>query len=145
MRSLRNIGIVTVVIGALITLGIMVFETSAVNSLSDLLITLGLYVWALLPFLVLVGLTFYIHRKGLSPASRVAILLTSVAVVVPTVFIYWASLVNTSWISFLYSESSTSALLFLFIPLYGLIATALVYGLAWLSLKPFMPEPKGRQ
>jgi glucan phosphoethanolaminetransferase (alkaline phosphatase superfamily) len=134
MKSLRNIGIITIVIGAVFTTGIMISTTSAVSSLSDLLITLGFYVWVILPFIILIILTLYIHRKGLSSASRIAILLTSILVVVSSVLIYWASIFN--------SESSTSALVFIFIPIYALAATAVVYGLAWLLLKSFMPKSK---
>ena len=134
MKSLRNIGIITIIIGAVVTSGIMISTTSAVSNLSDLLITLGFYVWVILPFIILIILTSYIHRKGLSSASRVAILLTSILVVVSSVLIYWASIFN--------SESSTSALVFIFIPIYALMAIAVVYGLAWLLLKSLMPKSK---
>ena len=132
MKSLRNIGIITAIVGALATLGIMASTTSAVGSLSDLLVTLGFCVWALLPFIIIIILTSYIHRKGLSSASRVAILLTSILVVISSVLIYWASIFN--------SESSTSALVFIFIPIYSLAAIGVVYGLAWLLLRLFMPK-----
>ena len=131
MKSLRNIGIITSVIGAIVTFGIMYSTTSAASSLSDLLITLGFYVWALLPFITLIILTSFIHRKGRSPAARVAIFLTSILVVASSVLIYWGSVFN--------SESSTSALVFIFIPIYALAAIAVVYGLALLLLKSFMP------
>lgn len=134
MKSLRNIGIVTIIIGAVITFGIMISTTSAVNSFFDLLITLGFYLWVSLPFIILIILTSYIHRKRLSSASRVAILLTSILVVVSSVLIYWVSIFS--------SESSTSALVFIFIPIYALVAMAVVYGLAWVLLKSFMPKPE---
>ena len=134
MKNLRNIGIVTVILGALITLGIMVSTTSSVSSLSDLLITLGFYVWVVLPFIVLILLNYYIHRKNLSSASRVAIFLTSIFVVVSSVLIYWASIFK--------SESSTSALVFVFIPIYTLVTIAVLYGLAWLLLRLFMSKSK---
>jgi glucan phosphoethanolaminetransferase (alkaline phosphatase superfamily) len=134
MKSSRDIGIITSIIGAVITAGIMYSTTSAVGSLSDLLITLGFYVWALLPFVILVVLISLIHRKGYSPAARVAILLTSILVVVSSVLIYWGSIFN--------SESSTSALAFIFIPVYALAAIAVVYGLAWLLLRSFMATSK---
>src|SRR5215208_1011602 len=95
MKSLRSIGIITAIVGALATLGIMASTTSAVGSLTDLLITLGFYVWVLLPFVILIALTVYIHRKPLSSASRVAILLTSILVVVSSVPVYWASIFNS--------------------------------------------------
>lgn len=134
MKGLRNIGLIIIMIGAVVTSGIMISTTSAVSSFSDLLITLGFYLWVILPFIILILLTFYIHRKGLSPASRAAILITSILVVVSSVLIYWVSIFN--------SESSTSALVFVFIPIYALVAIALVHGLSWLLLKGIMPKSK---
>jgi drug/metabolite transporter (DMT)-like permease len=132
MKGLRNTGLITIIIGAVITSGIMISTTSAVSSLSDLFITLGFYIWVILPFILLVILTIYIHRKAHSSASRVAILLTSILVVVSSVLIYWVSIFN--------SESSTSALVFIFIPIYALVAIALLQGLSWLLLKGLMPK-----
>lgn len=134
MKGFRNIGLVVIIIGAVITLGIMSTTTSAVSSLSDLLITIGFYLWVLLPFIILIILTIYIHRKAQSSASRLAILLTSILVVLSSVLIYWVSIFN--------SESSTSALVFIFIPVYALLAIALVHALSWLLLKGFMPKSK---
>jgi hypothetical protein len=134
MKSLKNIGIITSVIGAIITFGIMYSATSAVTNGSDLLVTSGFYVWAVLPFITLIILTSFIHRKGRSGAARVAILLTSMLVVVSSVLIYWGSIFN--------SESSTAALVFVFIPIYSLVAIAVIYGLALLLLKSFMPTLK---
>jgi hypothetical protein len=131
MKNLRNLGIVASLVGALSTLWIMYSTTSAVGDLSDLLFTLGFYAWAILPFIILILLTSYIHRKGLSAAARVAVLLTTILVVVSSVLMYWGSVFN--------SESSTAALAFVFVPLYALAAIAVVYGLAWLLLKSFMP------
>lgn len=134
MKSLRNIGFITSIIGALVTSAIMISTTSAVGSISDLLITLGFYIWVMFPFVVLIILTSYIHRKGLSPAARVAILLTSILVAVSSVLIYWSSIFN--------AQSSTSSLVFIFIPIYALMTIAVVYGIAWLLLKSFMPKSK---
>jgi hypothetical protein len=134
MKGLRNFGIIASVVGALVTVGIMYSTTSAEGGASDLLITLGFYVWALLPFVILVILTSYVHRKGLSSAARAAVLLTSIVVVVSSVLMYWGSVYN--------SESSTSALAFIFVPMYALAAIAVVYGLAWLLLKSFMPTSR---
>jgi drug/metabolite transporter (DMT)-like permease len=133
MKHLRNVGLIVIALGMLVTFGIMASTTSAIGGLPDLMITLGFYVWAALPYLVLLALTFYIHRKGLSPASRVGILLTSILVVVASVLMYWTSIFA--------SESSTAALAFIFIPLLALAAIAGVYGLAWLLLKSLMPNP----
>jgi hypothetical protein len=134
MKNLRNVGFIIITLGILITFGIMVSTTSAIGSLSDLLFTLGFYIWVAFPFIVLLALTFYIYRSGLSPASRAAILITSILVVVSSVFIYWVSIFN--------SESSTSALVFIFIPIYALAAIALMYGISWLLLKSLMPKSK---
>lgn len=134
MKTMRNAGLTIITLGILITLGIMISTTSPIGSLPDLLITLGFYVWVALPFVILIALTFYIHRKGLSPASRVAILLTSILVAVLSVLVYWASIFS--------SESSTSALAFIFIPFYALVAIAVVYVLAWLLLRLFMTKSK---
>lgn len=132
MKSLRNIGIFIIIIGAVITTGIMISTTSAVSSFSDFLITLGFYVWVILPFIILAILTLYIHRKGLSSASRIAILVSSILVVVSSALIYWAAIFN--------SESSTSALVFIFIPIYALVAIAVVYVVALLLIKSFVTK-----
>jgi hypothetical protein len=131
MKSLRNIGIIITIIGALLTFGIMASTTSSIDSLSDLLFLAGFYVWVALPFVVLIVLTLYIYRKGFSYASRVAVLISSTLVVISSVIIYGASIFN--------SESSTSALVFIFIPIYGLAAIAIVYGVSRLLLKALMP------
>lgn len=134
MENLRNGGLIIIALGILSTFGIMASTTSAIGSLPDLLITLGFYVWVAFPFIILMALTFYIHRKGLSPASRVAILIASILVVVSSVLIYWFSIFN--------SQSSTSALVFIFIPIYALAAIALMYGAAWLLLRSLMSKSK---
>ena len=131
MKNLKLVGIITSVVGAIITLGIMYSTTSSAESLSDLLVTLGFYAWVLLPFAILIVLTSFIYRKGLSPAARVAILVTSILVVVSSVVLYWGSILN--------SESSTSALAFVFVPLYALAAIAVVFGLSLLLLRSLMP------
>jgi hypothetical protein len=135
MKSLRTIGIVITITCAIATFVIMGSTTSAVGSLADILITLGFYLWVVLPFAVLIALTFYIHRKRLSPASRGAIFLTSIIVAVSSVLFYWASIFK--------SESSTSALVFIFIPFFTLIAIAVVYLLAWLVLRLLMRASNG--
>ncbi|HEY6186060.1 MAG TPA: hypothetical protein VIW80_00170 [Pyrinomonadaceae bacterium] len=134
MKHSRNVVLIIIVLGVLSTFGIMASTTSAIGGPSDLLVTLGFYLWVAVPFIVLIALTIYIHRKGLSTASRVAILITSILVVVSSVLIYWVSIFN--------SQSSTSALVFVFIPVYALAAIALMYGTAWLLLKSLMPKSK---
>jgi hypothetical protein len=135
MKSLRTIGIVITITCAIATFVIMGSTTSAVAGFADILITLGFYLWVVLPFAVLIALTFYIHRKGLSPASRVAIFLTSIIVTMSSVLFYWASIFK--------SESSTSALVFIFIPFFTLIAIAVVYLIAWLVLRLLMRMQNG--
>ncbi|MGZ5435917.1 MAG: hypothetical protein ACXWID_10500 [Pyrinomonadaceae bacterium] len=132
MKSLKIIGIAINIIGAMAVLGLMISASSAIVTISDLLITIGFYIWVILPFLVLIVLTAVIHRKGHSGASRAAILLTSILVVVSSVVIYWASIFN--------SESSTSALVFVVLPIYAMVATAVVYVLAWLLLRLVIPK-----
>jgi hypothetical protein len=137
MKTLKYIGIVIILLGTLIALGIMDATATPVSGLSDLLITVGFYLWVILPFAVLILLTTSIHRKGLSTTSRIAIFLTSILVVVSSVLIYWASIIN--------SESSTSALIFIVIPIYALVAIAVVYVFALFLLRLFMPKHKHRR
>lgn len=136
MKILKYIGIIVILLGTLAALSIMDPVTSAAGGLSDLLITLGFYVWVMLPFLILIVLTSSIHRKGLSTASRIAIFLTSIFVVVSSVMIYWASIIN--------SASSTSALIFIVVPIYALVATVVVYVLVLFLLRFVMPKHKHR-
>jgi glucan phosphoethanolaminetransferase (alkaline phosphatase superfamily) len=132
MKNSKNIAIVTTIVGAIATIAIMLSTTSPPSNLSDILVTLGFYAWVLLPFALLLALTFFIHRKAGSPAARVSILLTSILVVASSVLLYWSSIFN--------SESSTSALVFIFIPLYALVAIGAVYPLAWLLSRSLMPK-----
>ncbi len=132
MKNLKHIGIAINIVGANADLGLMISASSAIVTISDLLITIGFYLWVILPFLVLIVLTAVIHHKGYSGAARAAILLTSLLVVVSSVVIYWASIIN--------SESSTSALVFVVLPIYAMVATAVVYGLAWLLLRLVIPK-----
>ena len=134
MKNLKSIGIITVIVGALATLGMMVSTTSAVGGMNDLLITLGFYVWVLVPFIILLVLTAYIHRKPLSPASRFAIFLTSILVVVSSVLAYGASIFNP--------DSSTSALIFIFVPVYSLVAIGVGFGLSRLLLGLLLTKSK---
>ena len=136
MKALKYIGIIVILLGTLAALSIMDPITSAVGGLSDLLITLGFYVWVMLPFLVLFVLTSSVHRKGLSTASRIAIFLTTILVVVSSVLIYWTSIIK--------SASSTSALIFIVVPIYALVATAVVYVLSLFLLRLVMPKHKHR-
>src|ERR1051325_8721852 len=64
MKHSRNVVLIIIVLGVLSTFGIMASTTSAIGSLSDLLITLGFYLWVAVPFIVLIALTIYIHRRG---------------------------------------------------------------------------------
>ena len=132
MKSLRNTGVVFNIVGMLLTCGMMFSTTTLTGGTSDLLFTLGLYGWVLLPFVILIVLTLTIHRKGFSRAAHVAILFTSILVVVLSVLVYGESILR--------SESSTSALVFIFIPLYALPAIAAAYTLSWSVLRFLMPK-----
>jgi hypothetical protein len=132
MKTLKNVGLVILILGILASLGIMISTTSSTGRLSDALVTLGFYLWVALPFLALIALTLFVHRKGRSNAARVAVFVTSIIVTVASVLVYWTSVFH--------SESSTSALVFVFIPLYALVSIAVVYVLAWLLSKLFMTK-----
>jgi hypothetical protein len=132
MKSLRNIGALIIIIGAMITLYLLVSTTSPIASWSDLLITLGFYAWVMLPFGVLFILTFSTHRKGRSSAARVAAFLTSLLVIILSVALYWDVVFRP--------ESSTSALAFLFVPFYALVAIGITYLFSWLVLRMFMSK-----
>ena len=134
MKNLRNIGIATITLGAVATLVILMSTTSFAGDFSDILTTLGFYLWVMLPFAVLFIATLLIDRKRFSSAAQIAILFTSILVVLSSVLIYWFSMFK--------SESSTSALVFLFIPLYGLAAIGIVYLFGWLLLRLLMPESR---
>lgn len=89
--------------------------------------------------LVVALLIIAAYLAGFIPSSEtpflfLTILLTSILVVVSSVLIYGASIFK--------AEPSTSALVFIFIPIYALITIAVVYGIAWLLLKSFMPKSK---
>ncbi|MGQ0761879.1 MAG: hypothetical protein ACT4OT_07675 [Acidobacteriota bacterium] len=132
MKTAKNTGIIIIVLAALTTVGIMASTTSTIGSFSDVLITLGFYVWVTLPYVVLIALTLYIYRKG-SEAARVAILVTSILVAVSSVVLYWSAIFK--------SESSTSALVFVFIPLYSFVAIAVGQVALWLVLRLLMQKP----
>ena len=132
MKNLKIITLAINIIGAIAALGIMISASSAIVTVSDLLVTIGFYIWVILPFVVLIVLTVVIHRKGRSGAARAAIFLTSILVVISSVLIYWTSIYN--------SESSTSALVFVVLPIYAMVATAVVYVLALLLLRLVIPK-----
>ena len=127
MNNLKNASILIAALGALATLGIMFYASSGPENVSDLLFVLGFAVWALLPYLALIFLARRVHRKEGSSAARVAVLVASVVVVVLSVLAYW--------ISIFHSESSTSALVFVFIPFYALAGIAAVFLLTWLLMR----------
>lgn len=131
MKNLKIIGIVINILGSLATIGIMASTTAGSDGASDVLTTLGFYVWVILPFAVLLALTFFIYRKQYSDAASTAIVFTSILVVASSVMLYWNSIFN--------SASSTSALVFVVVPLYSLVAIAVLYLLAWLLLRAFLP------
>jgi hypothetical protein len=130
---MKYLSIITAAVGAVVTLGIMSSAASASESASDLLVTLAFYVWAALPFLVLISLALFIFGRR-SRAAETAMLFTTILVTVTSVWIYYTSIYD--------STSSTSALAFLFVPAYALAATAIIFGVSWLTLCSIMSVSK---
>ncbi len=124
---MKNLAFVIIAVGLIISLGIMASTTSAPEAFTDLLFTAGLYFWVAFPFIVLGFAAYYIHRNDLSRAAQRAILLTSAAVTAASAWLYWTSIYQ--------STSSTSALVFLFLPLYSLVSIAVLYGAAYFLFK----------
>jgi len=116
MTSLRNIGIAAAILGAVGTLAIMLHQVSW--QVADAT-TLALLLWACLPYIVLAISNFRIHRRGPSSVSGIAILAASLLVVTFSVWLYYDSVYV--------STTSTSALIFFFLPGYALVATAVIY------------------
>jgi hypothetical protein len=117
MSSLKKIGMAVVVLGLFCTLAILIYTTSWEQ---DVRLVLPLfYLWVLLPYIVLLISIFRIHRASSSDASRIAIFVSALAVVILSVFIYYQAI--------FVSSSSTSALVFIFVPVYGLAAIAVIY------------------
>jgi hypothetical protein len=114
-----------VALGIVCTLAIMSYTTSWENGVDFTLLIL--YLWVLLPYILLLVLIVIIHRRNASDASRIAIFIASVAVVILSVLIYYQSV--------FVSVASTSALVFLVVPLYALAATAIVYSVSWLLIR----------
>ncbi len=112
-------------VGFASTLAIMLYTTSGATGVDFTLILL--YLWALLPYIVLLVLTLAIHRKAASDESRVAIFIATVAVVFLSVLSYY----HATFVS----VSSTSPLVFVVIPLYALAAIAIFYFVSWLLIK----------
>ena len=121
MRLLKNIGIVILVLGVVCTLAILGYTTSWADGV-DLILPF-LYLWVLLPYIVLLVATVKIHQRDASAASRIAVFIASVAVVILSVLIYYDSM--------FVSVTSTSGLIFLFLPLYALAAVVVVYLVSW--------------
>ena len=124
MRLLKNIGIVILVLGVVCTLAILGYTTSWADGV-DLILPF-LYLWVLLPYIVLLVATVKIHQRDASAASRIAVFIASVAVVILSVLIYYDSM--------FVSVTSTSGLIFLFLPLYALAAVVVVYLVSWLFI-----------
>ena len=101
--------------------------TSTPANATDALFTVGFYIWVALPFLLLLTLTLSIYRKPYSRAAQIAILITSLGVTGASVWAYWTSVTD--------SKSSTSALVFVFVPLYSIVAGWVLYLLAWLLIR----------
>ena len=124
MKALMNIGFVVVALGIVCTLAIMVYTTSWEYGVDFTLPFF--YLWVLLPYIVLLVSTVRIHQRGASDASRIAIFIASVIVVILSVLIYYDSM--------FVSVTSTSGLIFLALPLYALAAIAIVYLVSWLLI-----------
>ena len=124
MKLLKNIGIVIVAIGVVCTLAIMGYTTSWADGV-DLTLPF-LYLWVLLPYIVLLIATVKIHQRGASAASRIAVFIASVVVVTLSVLVYYDSM--------FVSVRSTSGLVFLALPLYALVAVVVVYLVSWLFI-----------
>jgi len=125
MKLLKTIGIVVVLLGFGCTLSIMLSTTSLENGIDFTLLVL--YLWALLPYIVLLVLTVMIHRRNASDASRIAIFIASVAVVILSVMSYYHAM--------FVSVTSTSALVFVVIPLYALVGIAIFYFVCWMLIR----------
>ena len=125
MKLLKTIGIVVVLLGLGCTLSIMLSTTSWESGIDFTLLLL--YLWALLPYIVLLVLTVIIHRRNASDASRIAIFITSVVVVTLSVVSYYHAM--------FVSVTSTSALVFVVIPLYALAAIAIFYFVCWMLIR----------
>lgn len=126
MNRFRNIGIIINTIGALVTLGIMISQTSPIASNSELLLILGFYLWTVLPFIVLIIMTLRIHRKANSSVSGRAILRTSKIVAVSSVLLYLALI------------SSKYAIMGIYIPIFILVEIAVVY---WITKAELVEKP----
>jgi hypothetical protein len=125
MKLLRNVGIVVVLFGLGCTVAIMLSTTSLENGIDFTLLLL--YLWALLPYIVLLVLTVMIYRRNASDASRIAIFIASVVVVTLSLLSYYHAM--------FVSVSSTSALVFVVIPFYALAATAIIYFVCWMLIR----------
>jgi hypothetical protein len=125
MKALKNIGIAVAALGLICTLAIMVYTTSWEEGVDFTLPFL--YLWVLLPYIVLLVTTVKIHRRGATDASRIAIFIASLVVAILSVLIYYDSM--------FVSVTSTSALIFLALPLCALAAIAIVYLVSWLLIR----------
>jgi glucan phosphoethanolaminetransferase (alkaline phosphatase superfamily) len=130
MKSTKSIGIISIILGALATFTVLAYQISPSRPLAEIPKNLGFYLWVSLPFAVLIILTSRINRKEDSPASRVAIFITSVLVSILSVLTYW--LLSR------YSGNGIVVILkVLFVPIYTLIEIAFVYWLTRAMCKGF--------
>ena len=125
MKALKNIGIVVIALGVVCILAIMVYTTSWEVGVDFTLPFL--YLWVLLPYIVLLASTVKIHQRDASDASRIAIFIASIVVVVLSVLLYYDSM--------FVSVTSTSGLIFLALPLAALAAIPIVYLVSWLLIR----------
>lgn len=117
LNTLKNIGVVTISIGTIWTLGILLYLTSHAEAVDAT--TIVLFVWALTPYIILFVWTLKVHQARSSAAACIANFVSSLVVVIASVFFYYDAI-------FL-SLSSTSVLVFLFVPGYALVAIPSIY------------------
>ena len=126
-KVLKSLTLAVAALGALISLGILASITSAPADVSETLFTVGFYIWVALPFALLAIATLSIYRKPYSNAAQLAILVAALAVTSASVWAYWMAVFRPT--------SSTSALIFVVVPLYSLIAAGAIYSLTWVVIR----------
>lgn len=86
--------------------------------------TLAFSIVVLSPYLLLIALSFFLSKITSSQIAIISLFPTSLIYVVTSVVVYYKSIFE--------STSSTSALVFVVIPVYSAVFIPLVYGLSFL-------------
>jgi len=86
--------------------------------------TLAFSIVVLSPYLLLIALSFFLSKITSSQLAMISLFPTSLIYVIASVIIYYKSIFE--------STSSTSALVFVVIPVYSAVFIPLVYGLSFL-------------